>query len=137
MLALRSVNLLKCNFKFKDLQPVIEYNIRIIGFETKFDDENNEAVYIVAFDLMSKVKKPMFLMKCSLELSYELDTNGKELLKDYIVIAHAIPYLREFVSNLTGRTASRALFIDPVNTKVLWNEYNSQQKVKPTTEQPT
>lgn len=40
-----------------------------------------------------------------------------------MISAHSIPYLREFVSNVTMRSPLPVLVIAPVNAPELWLEY--------------
>lgn len=78
--------------------------------------------YRLSFTVDSE-QKDFFRLSCSFESSYECDDKGRELLKEHIVVAHAISYLREFVSNMTMRSPLPTVVIDPANALMLWKDY--------------
>nr|DAO57205.1 MAG TPA: Preprotein translocase subunit SecB [Caudoviricetes sp.] len=123
-----SADLISCNFKLKNAEKCV-YNLELKKYESseKQQEDGFEYTAILTFDLMSHIRKPVMLFQCSFALVYKGDEEGRQRLKEHIVVAHAIPYLREFVSNLTMRTPIPTLMIDPVNAPELWEQYNSRK----------
>lgn len=138
-LALQNISLLRNHFEFIDIKNDSNYNVSILDyiFTHSEDDEKNKnmASAIVTFDLMDGIKKPIFNLKCSFLAVYSADTpKDYDILKNYIVIAHLIPYLREYVSNLTSRMPGPCLMLDPINTTQLWDTYEKKMKDAETTD---
>jgi preprotein translocase subunit SecB len=50
-----------------------------------------------------------------------------EDFKDHVAIAHLIPYLREFVSNMTARLPLSVLMIPPINTSKMLEEFRDSK----------
>lgn len=62
----------------------------------------------------------LFEVNALFGITYELSSKkDKDLLKDHVIISHAVPYLRELVSNLTMRSVFPPLWLAPVNTQEL------------------
>lgn len=126
-----SADLVSCNFKLKNANERI-YNLELRKYESSEKQQEDGFHYtaLLTFDLMSKVRRPVMAFQCSFLLTYTGDEEGRKRLKEHIVVAHAIPYLREFVSNITMRAAMPTLTLEPVNAPLLWEQYQERQNKK-------
>lgn len=86
----------------------------------------------VSFDVGSGEEVSSFIIKAEFIAVYE---KKKDTLWDDfstpVAIAHLIPYLREFISNMTSRMLLPPVFIPPVNTFKLFSEYESEKVPQP------
>lgn len=132
-LQLEKVHLIACNFKLKYSEDC-SYSLELKHYESKELSRDNGFEYtaILTFNIMSRVRKPVMAFECSFALVYKGDEEGRKRLKEHIVVAHSIPYLREFVSNVTMRSPLPALVIAPVNAPELWREYCEKHSEKNT-----
>lgn len=123
-LQLEKVHLIACNFKLKDSKDC-SYSLELKHYESQESSRNDGFEYtaLLTFNIMSRVRKPVMAFECTFALGYKGDEEGRKRLKEHIVVAHSIPYLREFVSNVTMRSPLPVLVIAPVNAPELWREY--------------
>ena len=133
-LSLRNMNLLSNEFEFMNIVENPSYHVGILDYNSqdKHDTENKTytKMVIISFDVMDNVKDPVFKLKCKFMATYQADNKEEcNVLKEHVVVAHFIPYLREYVSNITNRMPGPTLMLDPINTIQLWNEY--QERIKP------
>lgn len=132
-LKMTAANLVSCDFEIKSGNNK-SYCLKLLAYEANEsqEDQNDKFSYNakLSYDLMSGVKKPLCKFRCTFELQYTGNAEGRKLLKEHIVVAHSIPYLREFVSNLTMRTSITALTLEPVNAIQLWDRYRTEKNAK-------
>lgn len=76
----------------------------------------------LVFDLFGKEHLPSKLI-CGWRLRYSGDEDDRDLLKEHIVVAHSIPYLREFAANTLMRAGFPQLLLEPTNAFRLWKMY--------------
>jgi hypothetical protein len=106
---INQIDLLACNFivQRNDNDSENFCNLAIINLERRYDDDNNTMLLFVSFDIMHEVEDPLFSMICNFVVVYKQDSKSKNMtwdeFKNPIAVAHIIPYLREFVSNMTNR----------------------------------
>jgi hypothetical protein len=80
------------------------------------------------FDLFQGLDGQPFQLMCSYRIVYELkDESEAVLLKDHVILAHVIPYLREHISGLTVKSRFPVLYIDTINTLDMLEEYNKSR----------
>lgn len=129
-LKLENVYLSACSFNVfpENMEKEnLKYHLKLVKYEHEEinpSDDTFEYSAKISFDLMDKIEKPCMELKCSFSMVYTGKKSSRNLLKEHIVVAHSISYLRELVSNLTMRSSISVLFIDPVNANDLWKEYN-------------
>lgn len=126
-----SVSLLRCDFNFIESNNERKCDLAICDFESKILKNVNEPsklLSMVSFDFMNGVEKPIFTLKCIYAIVYSFE-NDKDLekLKPHVIIAHIIPYLREFASSLTSRMPGPHLYLDPINTVELFKRYEDMK----------
>jgi hypothetical protein len=122
-----AINLLEC--VIGDLDPTVEhlrFHLGITNVERVFAEENRVMVFQAGFDLMHKVENPAFTMKFSFGSVYSRPEEANmswDEFTDEIILAHMIPFIREFIANTTIRLPIPQLLIPPMNTHVLLSEY--------------
>ena len=90
------------------------------------------------FNLFQGLDDQPFQLMCSYRIVYELkDESEATLLKDHVVLAHVIPYLREHISGLTVKSRFPVLYIDTKNTLDMLEEYNKNRVTKSSEAPPT
>lgn len=129
MLKMKEIDLVSASFevKSKKRQPV---NVQLLDFRKVSDKKENKKFrikYRLSFSIQPN-NGNFFLLNASFDSVYECDDAGKALLKEHIIIAHAVSYLREFVSNMTMRSSLPTIVIDPANAMMLLNEYMGNEK---------
>ncbi len=131
MLNLESALLISCAFEQKPQKdPQRFYNLSLEGYAPveKETEDGFQYSAMLTFNLMKGVRHPLMKFKCSFLLTYNGKKEDRAKLKEHIVVAHAIPYLREFVSNVTMRSGIPPLMIAPVNAPRLWQDYSKDSK---------
>lgn len=124
MLKMIKMELVSASFEVKT-KKAVPFKVELSDYKLVSDKKTKNGFrvsYRISFSIYSE-KHDFFLLETSFESSYECDAAGRELLKDHIVIAHAVSYLREFVSNMTMRSPLPTIVIDPANSMILLNEY--------------
>ncbi len=124
MLSMTAVNLVDCSFSIQNNSKRNTYNPVLVSYTQKETKQKYTA--LISFDLMGEVEKPSMALKCSFKLEYKYDEEGKKILKEHIVLAHSITYLREFVANITMRTQLPTLLIPPINAIEMWKNYQEK-----------
>ena len=124
-----SIILFNCEVQLVDIKGTPEYNLRLTHLSRNFSEDHKVMNFLVSFDLMKDIEKPVFAMKASYLIIYSRpEDKGMSWIEfsDSIAIAHAIPYLREFISNMTSRMQLNTLHIPPINAFFLVEEYNKE-----------
>ena len=109
----------------------LQYHIQLTGFDRSEDDDKRLFVRC-SFDLMGGVEEPPFDFTCTFVAVYSaMDDEANmtwEEFTDTMALAHVVPFLREFVANMTNRLPVPALMLFPVNVALLLSEYESRQE---------
>lgn len=115
----------------------LSYCLALTKFIRSEETEGKELCVIAEFDLMHGVETPPLDFKATFYLEYKRQENAAMAWSDFknpMVLAHAIPYLREFVTNMTARMPVPVLILDPVNTILLYQRYKASQLSAPAPE---
>lgn len=130
-ISINFVSLLKANIEIRDPKANKQYNLRLIGLK-RFQTEDGKSLDLVAaFDAMHGVENPLFKFSCEFVARYERQGDDSMQWQDFgnaTALAHIIPYLREFISNMTNRLPAPVLMIDPINTNTMIEDYEQRQK---------
>jgi preprotein translocase subunit SecB len=137
-ISIESVHLLEC--VVGDVKPEVTLNfaLGISHFSRTLVSDGKVLAVKVSFDLMRGIENPPCKFQCTFMATYtrssEPNMNWDEF-QDHIAVAHIIPYVREFVSNITARLPLSVLMVPPVNTSALVEEYRqlTLQKAVPAT----
>lgn len=143
-IAIQHIRLLKAHIEMGNPEGRQEYNLRLVGLG-RFESEDGKTLDLqAAFDLMYGIEKPLFNFTCVFIARYERKDDQAMQWRDFtsaMALAHIIPYLREFVSNMTNRLPAPVLMLVPLNTHAMIADYEhrrqqaDQAKVKPTPSQ--
>ena len=129
-ISIESVHLLECSVGDVNREGDLKFSLGITRFSRTLVSDGKVLAVTVSFDLMMGVEKPPCKFQCTFVATYTrpADTENQNMnwdeFKDHVAVAHLVPYVREFVSNMTTRLPLSVLMIPPVNTHKLMLEYN-------------
>jgi preprotein translocase subunit SecB len=124
------INLTDCEAVFHDENADMSYEFALAKFSRKEFEDGLKLMASATFDLMRGMQNPAFSLTCSFRSIYSRQPDSAmtwDELKDHIVLAHMIPYVREFVSGVTLRFPLPALILPPTNTFKMIKEFESRQ----------
>jgi preprotein translocase subunit SecB len=128
------IELFGCNLAYVNNEAEKKFNLAIVNLQRSYNDDKTTMFLFVSFDVMFEVEDPLCAFTCDFVAIYEMDKNNPNMtwteFKDALAIAHIIPYLREFISNITNRMPIPILNIPPVNTFLLVEDYEKREKEK-------
>jgi len=132
--SIQSIELENCKVqRNSDHEPKFQYNVAITNLEKwKSPDEEIMGTKIT-FDVFKGIEDANPQMEFELEIAYKWigsESADWDSLKDHIILAHLIPYAREFISNITARFGTPPLQMAPVNTFQMLEEYRSSLKIE-------
>lgn len=127
-ISIESVHLLECSVGDVKKGGDLNFSLGITNFSRAVLSDGKVLAVTVSFDLMQGMENPPCKFQCTFIATYtrsaEPDQNMTwDEFKDHIAVAHLIPYVREFVSNMTTRLPLSVLMLPPVNTLKLLSEY--------------
>jgi len=85
--------------------------------------------------LMYKVENPPCRFDCAFIAIYTRPDNAPmkwEEFKDHIAVAHMVPFVREFISNMTNRMPLQVLMIPPMNTSKMLADFRASKTLPAT-----
>ena len=128
MINLDKVNLLECVAGDIDLGQKLKYQVRITNL-TKTPSEGEKSLkFVVGFDMLSGIENPAVTFRCTFEAEYRCEEgDDMVVLKEHVVVAHLVPFLREFVWNVTSRMPIGGLMIPPMQTHRMVELYNKRK----------
>lgn len=136
---LRNVCLMKARIEMKNPDGKQEYNLQLIGLERLESDDGLKLGLYAFFDVLYGVENPLFQFTCDFLARYERDPEQENMQwKDFgsaVALAHIIPYLREFVSNMTNRLPVPVLMLNPINTHAMVENFEQRRKLAREAEQ--
>jgi len=107
-----------------------EYN-PCLTYLNRFESEDGKNLDLLAsFDLMHGMENPLFKFTCQFVVRYTRQDSSM-VWKDFtspVALAHIIPYLREYVSNITNRLPTPVLLLNPINTHAMIAEYEDRKR---------
>jgi hypothetical protein len=121
--------LLNANVAMANQNGKQSFNLQLTDFERVESPDNMALDIIVSFDLMSGVEKPLFVFKCSFAARYtrQDDSLPWEKFSSAMALAHIVPYLREFVGNITNRLPVPVLLLPAFNTAKLLADLDARR----------
>ena len=121
------VELFECNIGKLNKKNELQYCLKLVRLERVLSDDKKRLVVLFSFDLTSGIENPPFEFNCSFLAHYSQDDDANmtwDEFADPIALSHIVPYLREFISNMTNRMPIPILMIPPINAYLLISEYN-------------
>ncbi|MCX6996608.1 MAG: hypothetical protein NTV49_05875 [Kiritimatiellaeota bacterium] len=130
-ITIQLVRLLRAHLEMGNVQGKREYNLRLVSLQRSESADGTVLDLIVGFDVMFGFEKPLFFFVCDFIARYERKNEQSMPWKDFssaMALAHIIPYLREFVSNMTNRLPAPVLMLDPINAFALIEDFEQRKK---------
>src|ERR1022692_3070616 len=118
-ISIESVHLLECSVGDVNREGDLKFSLGITRFSRTLVSDGKVLAVTVSFDLMMGVEKPPCKFQCTFAATYTRPSEQNmtwEEFQDHVALAHIIPYVREFVSNITARLPLSVLMVPPVNT---------------------
>jgi len=126
------IRLLRANVQLVTQDGKKEYNLALTEY-SRTEVEGGKFLDVqAAFDLMHGLEKPLFKLTCLFAVRYQKDSDQSMPWEKFIpatTLAHIIPYLREFVSNMTDRLPVQVLILPPINAHALFAAYEQRKQV--------
>lgn len=109
-------------------QPEPQYGLGLTKWQR--DEDGDHLTVLAEFDLTQDVETPPFRFTCAFIARYSRTADANMLWPEFadpLALAHIIPYLREFVTNMTARLPVPPLMLPPVNAGLLLAAYQARQ----------
>jgi len=129
-ITLEGLELVEAQVRYLKANVETGFHLGLTALDRSLSPDGKLLTYRLAFDLMKDITGPPCQFTCAFLLRYSRGSDSNmtwEEFKDHHAVAHVIPYLREFVSNLTVRMPLPALVLPPVNVHRLLKEYREPQ----------
>lgn len=132
-ITIQDIRLLRANLSVGNMDAKSDYSLRLTHLDREEHDEGKSLVVIAGFDLMHGIENPRINFDCTFAAVYE--RHGEDSMtwgkfSTPLALAHIVPYLREFVSNMTNRMPVPALVFSPLNTHMMVADYEKRQTEK-------
>jgi hypothetical protein len=125
-ISIESVHLLECSVGGVKREVDLKFSLGITHFTRALISDGKVLAITISFDLMRGIENPPCKFQCTFAVTYTRHSEANmtwDEFKDHVAVAHIIPYVREFVSNITARLPLSVLMVPPVNTYQLLREY--------------
>jgi hypothetical protein len=129
-IVLYAIDLIQCLVSVKSIPSSLTYKLGVTQFARTYSPDRKQMDVVITFDLMRGIEPRPIDLVFTFGLRYARQGDSPmnlEELKEPMILAHALPYVREIVTNLTSRTPLGTLVISPVNTHILWEEFHGTQ----------
>lgn len=129
-IAFDRIDLFECRIGKIVLKHELNYNLRLTKKARSFSEDKKRLVAIFGFDLMGGVENPPFEFKCSFVAHYSREEDSAmswDEFTDAMALTHIVPFLREFLSNMTNRMPMPTLILPPTNVFVLLDDFAKLQ----------
>jgi hypothetical protein len=129
-LKLQKIVLLESRFRLlRETTPHPTYGLALIDFDKRFNAERTELSATLSFDALQGVQDPLIEAKFTFRIEYLGEGDLEKVwvgLKDEIILAHCIPYVREFLSSMTARMPIFPLIIEMVNAYSMFKSFRDR-----------
>jgi len=131
-ITIKFIRLLRANVEMVNADGQPQYNLRLVGLARRESPDGKVLDVQAVFDIMHGIEKPLFNFTCEYIARYERQGENSLPWSEFttpLALAHLVPYLREFISNVTNRLPAPVLMLDPINTGAMMADYirRSQQ----------
>lgn len=116
------IRLVSAKIDMADPKAERVYGVTVTDWQRTLTEDGKHLTVVAAFDLAHGVENPPFRFTCSFIARYTRDSEANmswDEFPDHVALAHIVPYLREFVTNMTARLPVAPLMLPPMNTAVL------------------
>jgi hypothetical protein len=125
-ISIDQVILTECHLGGVDLAAALEYNLVLVRKERILGKDEKKLSYLLAFDLMQGMEKPPIRFTFAFLVQYSRDEKANMKWAEFTdahALTHVLPFIREFVVNMTSRTIIPKLIIPPLNVYALLKAY--------------
>jgi len=125
------IQLVSARVELKDPDGAREYNLVLTGLNRNEFEAGKYLDVQASFDMMYGLEKPLFNFTCSFFARYERHGEHSmswEKFSSVMALTHLIPYLREFVSNITNRLPVPVLILPPTNVHMLLANFEEHKR---------
>lgn len=130
-IAIERINLLWCDFGVVDHEAPRSFSLHVTSYSRTQLEQDSLLGVTIEFDLMKGIPTPPLKFRCAFGATYSRSKDANmawEELSDHVIVAHLLPYLREFVSNMTARLSFPAIMLPPFNAHQLIARYQEQAR---------
>lgn len=128
-ISFKKIELLECSVGRINMDAELKFSVGIDTLNRVVTDSGGSLVVVVGFNLMQDVQTPACCFTCTFSATYSrpLDANMTwDEFKDHIAVAHMVPFVREFICNITMRMPLAVLMIPPINANLLVEDYHKR-----------
>ena len=135
-----NILLLDCKVEFLGPKERQNYCLAMTKLHRTQVPDSKTLLVRAEFDLMHGVKDPSCTLKCTFLAVYskaESSTVNWSEFTDGLAVAHMVPFVREFIANITNRMPLPPLMMRPVNAYVLVEDFQRREAEKAQSEKPS
>ena len=129
-IAIQEIRLLRTHVEMVDPTGEPKYHLSLVGFARAESPDGKDLDLQAGFDVMHGVQKPPFRFTCEFVARYQRQSEQSMPWKDFsnaMALTHIIPYVREFVSNMTNRLPVRVLILPPINVFAMLADFDRRK----------
>jgi len=137
---LERVDLVSCRLEQRG-GPAGEFRHRLelVSFQRRVSKDQGVLMAILEFDAFFEVPDPKLEFRFTYALTYRAEQGTEAVwagFKDPIILAHVVPYIREFLSSTTSRMLVPTLRLHVVNAHAMFERYRVRSVSSGTTAPP-
>lgn len=124
------ISLIKANIGMGDADAKPTINLQLTHFERRESEDKKNLDVIAGFDLTHGIEKPAITFTCAFIVRYSRQTADSmpwEKFSSPMALAHIVPYLREFTSNMTNRLPVPLLLLPALNTSKMLESFEQRR----------
>ena len=124
-----AVELLECQVGKVNPGGDLSFNLKLTSLSRDLSEDKATLALTAAFDVMGGQKNPPCEFTCMFRATYTRPDDANMTWRQFtdgIAVAHLIPYVREFLSNMTTRLPLPVLMLPPTNAFRLVGDYARQ-----------
>ena len=122
------ISLVECCLRDLNLANDLQYNLGIEFLQRRVISDE-QLVVQVAFNLMQGITDAPYSFTCAFVASYTRSAESNmtwDEFKNGLIVAHILPYVREFVSSVSLRLPVAPLMLPPINALILVENYEKR-----------
>ena len=130
-IAIERILLLKSHVEMANQDGQREYNLRLTALSRLEPPDGKTLDLYAAFNLMHGIETPLFKFTCEFLARYTRRDDANMAWNEFtsaMALAHIIPFLREYVSNITNRLPAPVLILPPINTHAMIADYEKRRQ---------
>lgn len=101
-------------------------SLRLDGFMLD-KDQNGKTLHVTLDFQLTSLKISLLSLRYCLTYSYTDDEDASHL-KTAVILAHAVPYVRELIADITMRSSGAPIHLGTINTNDLYKDFLDRQQ---------